>query len=76
MTRGEEVKQFVMSDTAASVPLAAAKVGVGWIVALAGMSMSDWTSLFGLASAAAAFVFTLLQIYVTVRDRLMTRRPE
>lgn len=72
----EEMKQFVFSDNSASVPVATAKVTVGWVVALAGMSMSDWTSLFGLASAAAAFIFTLLQIYVTVRDRLMTRRSE
>lgn len=70
LNRVGSMKQFVMSDNAASVPTAAAKVGVGWLAALFGMSMSDWTSLFGLAGAIAAFLFTILQIYVTVRDRI------
>lgn len=76
LTPAQEMKQFVISDNAASVPLAVAKVGVGWLAALFGMSMSDWTNLFGLAGAVAAFIFTILQIYVTLRDRIWRKEVE
>lgn len=65
--------------TAASAPDTAAatvaKVGAAWAGTLLGFELGDIASLAGIAAASATVVYTLLMIFLTVRDRIVRDKP-
>jgi hypothetical protein len=55
-------------DTAVAT---SAKVGAAWAGTILGFELGDVASIAGIAAASATVVYTVLMIYLTVRDRIV-----
>lgn len=44
------------------------KLAIAWLSTIAGLKLTEWAAVF-------AIVYTILQIYVLVRDKILRDRP-
>lgn len=54
---------------------AVGKIIAVWIAALGSMTLAQWASIIGILSGLAAITYTLLQMYVLWRDKIVRYRP-
>lgn len=55
--------------------VAAVKVGLSWLGAGAALQLSDYASVAAIVTSIVVTVYTALQLYVLVRDKIIRDRP-
>lgn len=51
------------------------KILLSWILALGSLTLGQWALIAGIVASILASIFTILQIYVLWRDKVIRRRP-
>lgn len=68
------MNQFFDVDKAEASP-AYFKILVAWVLALGSLTLGQWALIAGIVASVLASLFTILQIYVLWRDKIIRRKP-